>query len=166
MKAYLVATGFLALIACSGGNGDEASNEDSLNSIVATTNPEEGVSEFGQEVTNPNKAQGETSIQFMEMVHDFGDVKYPSENLFTFKFKNTGTLPLIIESATASCGCTVPNKPEEAILPGQIGELDVIFSPKEGQQGSPVTKQVTVIANTNPASTVLEIKANVLGPKG
>ena len=102
----------------------------------------------------------------MEMVHDFGDVKYPSENLFTFKFKNTGTLPLIIESATASCGCTVPNKPEEAILPGQIGELDVIFSPKEGQQGSVVTKQVTVIANTNPASTVLEIKANVLGPKG
>jgi hypothetical protein len=60
----------------------------------------------------------------------------------------------------------VPNKPEEAILPGQIGELDVIFSPKEGQQGTPVSKQVTVIANTNPSSTVLEIKANVLGPKG
>jgi hypothetical protein len=165
MKTYLIATSFLALVACSGGNGDDAANEDTLNSIVATTNPVEGASEFGQEVTNPNKAQGVTSIQFMEMVHDFGDVKFPSENLFTFKFKNTGSLPLIIESATASCGCTVPNKPEEAILPGQIGELDVIFSPKEGQQGTPVTKQVTVIANTDPSSTVLEIKANVLGPK-
>lgn len=68
----------------------------------------------------------------------------------------------MIEKATASCGCTVPNKPEEPILPGEIGELDVIFRPKSGQVGQPVTKKITVVANTNPKETYLEISAKVL----
>jgi hypothetical protein len=105
-------------------------------------------------------------INFNKEVHDYGQVKYDGDGTCSFDFTNEGNEALVISNAKGSCGCTVPNKPEEAILPGQIGELDVIFSPKEGQRGTPVSKQVTVIANTNPASTVLEIKANVLGPKG
>lgn len=150
----------IALIAC---EGEVKTGEDETSSVVATTTPSEGLSNF-EEVNNPNKPTGTTSIEYMEIQHDFGTVKYPSENLYTFKFKNTGNVPLIIESANASCGCTIPNKPEDPILPGQIGELDVIFSPKEGQQGELVTKNITVIANTDPAQTYLEIKANVLAP--
>ena len=67
----------------------------------------------------------------------------------------------MIESATASCGCTIPNKPEEPILPGEVGELDVIFKPKQGQVGSPVTKKITVVANTEPKETYINIKAQV-----
>ncbi|MBD3637177.1 MAG: DUF1573 domain-containing protein [Crocinitomicaceae bacterium] len=95
------------------------------------------------------------------MKHDFGDVFYPSDNKYTFKFKNTGNVPLVIDDAKASCGCTIPNKPEEPIAPGGIGELDVIFRPKSGQVGQPVTKRITVTANTNPKETYLEITANV-----
>jgi len=161
MKKYFGSILLIALVAC---GSEEKTTEDETSSIVATTTPSEGLSNFEEVTNNPNKPSGNTGIEFMEVQHDFGTVKYPSENLYTFKFKNTGDLPLIIESATASCGCTIPNKPEDPILPGQIGELDVIFSPKEGQQGELVTKQITVTANTNPQQSYLEIKANVLAP--
>ena len=47
-------------------------------------------------------------------------------------------------------------------MPGEEGELDVIFRPKEGQVGSPVTKRITVTANTEPMETYLEISAQVV----
>ncbi len=162
MKKYFSSFIVLALVAC-GGEGDNTA-DGGTNSIVATTNPGEGVSEFEEVVNNPNEKQGTTTIEYIETTHDFGNVKYPGEYLYTFKFKNTGNVPLIVESATASCGCTVPNKPEDPILPGETGEMDVIFKPKEGQQGQPVTKKVTVTANTDPQQTYLEISANVLAP--
>ncbi|PZE18233.1 hypothetical protein DNU06_04180 [Putridiphycobacter roseus] len=99
----------------------------------------------------------------MEVDHNYGDVFYPSDNKYTFKFKNTGTEPLTIISAKASCGCTVPRKPEAPVLPGEIGEMDVVFQPKEGQIGQEVTKRITVTANTQPSQTYLDIKANVVG---
>ncbi|MFD1551089.1 DUF1573 domain-containing protein [Putridiphycobacter roseus] len=104
-----------------------------------------------------------TSIEYMEVDHNYGDVFYPSDNKYTFKFKNTGTEPLTIISAKASCGCTVPRKPEAPVLPGEIGEMDVVFQPKEGQIGQEVTKRITVTANTQPSQTYLDIKANVVG---
>ncbi|MGB1102667.1 MAG: DUF1573 domain-containing protein [Crocinitomicaceae bacterium] len=153
MKKTLVALASLALFACS-ESGDDSDNG---GSIVATTDPVVNSNEF--EVVEEKET---TTIEYVETNHDFGDVTYPSENIYTFKFKNTGNKPLIIENAKASCGCTVPNKPDEPILPGEMGEMDVIFRPKEGQQGSDVTKRVTVTANTDPAQTYLEISANVL----
>lgn len=153
MKKTLIALAGLALIACSGNEN----NSDNGGSIVANTDPVMNSNEF--EVVEKKET---TTIEYVETNHDFGDVTYPSENIYTFKFKNTGNIPLIVESAKASCGCTVPNKPEEPILPGEMGEMDVIFRPKEGQQGSDVTKRVTVTANTEPGQTYLEISANVL----
>lgn len=162
MKKYISSIAVLALLACGNANSNQDENETS--SVVSTTTPSEGLSEFEEVVSNPNKAEGTTSIEYVETTHDFGTVKFPGEYKYTFKFKNTGNVPLLIESATASCGCTVPNKPDEPIMPGKVGELDVIFSPKEGQQGQPVTKKVTVTANTDPQQTYLEISANVLAP--
>lgn len=102
-----------------------------------------------------------TSIEYETVMHDFGDVFYPSDNKYTFKIKNTGTEPLIITDAKASCGCTVPRKPEAPILPGETGEMDVVFKPKEGQVGQDVTKRITVTANTEPQQSFLDIKAKV-----
>ncbi len=153
------------LMSCSGAEeegSDIEVNTEGESSVVGTVNPESGAV-----ITNPNSSSEdvsgeETTIEYFEMKHDFGNVFYPSDNKYTFKFKNTGDKPLVIEKATASCGCTVPNKPEEPILPGEIGELDVIFRPKSGQVGQPVTKKITVVANTNPKETYLEISAKVL----
>lgn len=164
MKKYIGLFTVLALVSCGGEESSSAETNDGQSSVVATTDPEEGTLDYGA-YTNENASSGEkTTIEYMETEFDFGSVQYPSENLHTFKFKNTGNKPLVIESATASCGCTVPNKPEEPILPGEIGELDVIFRPKEGQQGQNINKRVTVVANTEPKQTYLQITANVLAP--
>jgi hypothetical protein len=64
-----------------------------------------------------------------------------------FKFTNTGKNPLIIKNVSASCGCTVPEKPEEPILPGKEGYIKGIFN----SSGFPGTnhKTIYVDANTN-----------------
>lgn len=164
MKRMILPFVAVLMLACGNNeNADVKVNTDEQSSVVETTNPkvETNNNETGskEDVLNSGEI---TSIKFYDLKHDFGNVFYPSENKFTFKFKNTGNAPLIIKDATASCGCTVPNKPEEPIMPGQDGELDVIFRPKEGQAGTLVTKDITVTANTSPEITMLSIQANVL----
>jgi hypothetical protein len=109
------------------------------------------------------KTQGPTTaIKFGEEIHDFGTVEVESENLYAFTFTNTGSEPLKITNAKGSCGCTVPKWPQESILPGQTGTIDVKFTPNAGQAGQPVEKVVTVTANTSPENTMVRIKANVI----
>jgi len=100
-----------------------------------------------------------TKIAFDKMEFDFGNINQDSENKMTFKFTNTGDKPLIIETATGSCGCTVPEFPKEPIAPGESSEIKVVYKP--GKQKGLQNKMVTVIANTEPRDTKLQIKANV-----
>jgi hypothetical protein len=100
-----------------------------------------------------------TTMAFANMEHDFGTVKQDTKNKHIFKFKNSGSEPLIIQDAKGSCGCTVPKFPREPIAPGASAEIEVEYSP--GQQKGMQTKTVTVTANTDPQQTVLQIKANV-----
>lgn len=100
-----------------------------------------------------------TSIAFPVMEHDFGKVKQDSENHYVFKFTNTGKEPLMISNAQGSCGCTVPEYPKEPIAPGATGEIRVEYKP--GKQEGNQAKTVTVTANTEPAQTILRIKADV-----
>ena len=154
----------ILLFSCGGGE-EETTENDSGTSIVGNTNPDQSGTPNNPNAGGTNDVGDDlelTSLEYFDVKHDFGNVFYPSENKFTFKFKNTGNAPLVIEDAKASCGCTVPNKPEEPIMPGAIGELDVIFRPKSGQVGSQVTKKITVTANTKPEQTFLEITANVM----
>lgn len=106
-----------------------------------------------QQVNNP------TSIAFNQMAHDFGTIDQNSENTYVFNFTNTGDKPLIIETATGSCGCTVPEFPREPIAPGASSEIKVVYKP--GTQKGLQNKSVTVIANTQPKDTRLTISANV-----
>ncbi|MFD2513897.1 DUF1573 domain-containing protein [Pontibacter locisalis] len=98
-------------------------------------------------------------ISFAETTYDFGTVKQGEVVEHTFEFTNTGKSPLIIESASASCGCTVPESPKEPIAPGETGKIKVQFDSKGkvGQQ-SPV---VTVRANTVPNITQVTLKGTV-----
>ncbi|MDO6519783.1 DUF1573 domain-containing protein [Zobellia galactanivorans] len=101
-------------------------------------------------------------MEFEKAEHDFGTIEQgtPQETIFTFK--NTGNAPLIITSATSSCGCTVPNPPKDPIAPGEQGELVVKFN---GSGQNQVTKTITVNANTEKGTEQLRIKAFV-NPKG
>ncbi|MGV6862665.1 MAG: DUF1573 domain-containing protein [Putridiphycobacter sp.] len=150
---------FSLLVAC--GSETESENNAS-SSIIAVENPTGDDAQVNMSNEKSENSGPTTNIKFKEDLFDFGTVVYPSENQHTFTFTNTGNSPLTIVSAKASCGCTIPNKPEEPIMPGETGEIDVIFRPKEGQQGQKVTKRVTVVANTVPKETYINISANVL----
>jgi hypothetical protein len=101
-------------------------------------------------------------MEFDESEHDFGTIEQgtPQETIFTFT--NTGNAPLIIADAKSTCGCTVPKKPDAPIAPGEKGELLVKFN---GSGNGPVTKTITVTANTEKGQELLRIKAFV-NPKG
>lgn len=100
-----------------------------------------------------------TTVNFGKYEHDFGTIKQDSKNKYVFTFTNTGKEPLIIESATGSCGCTVPNYPKAPIAPGATGDIEVEYSP--GKQENAQQKTVKVVANTEPKETELRIKAFV-----
>lgn len=102
-----------------------------------------------------------TTVQTIDSVYNFGKVTDGEKVEYNFKFRNTGKNALIISSATASCGCTVPEKPEAPIPPGQIGYLKVVFDSK-GRVGS-VHKDITVISNAYPAFPILKLVGEVAG---
>ena len=94
-----------------------------------------------------------------DMTHDFGKVTDGERVEHTFKFTNTGEADLVISSATASCGCTIPDWPKEPIAPGEKGEIKVEFN--SAGKSDMVTKDITILANTNPVKTILQIKVFV-----
>src|SRR5690606_9699659 len=90
--------------------------------------------------------------------HDFGNIAQGQEVEHVFKFTNTGDAPLIVTDARSSCGCTVPEKPEQPVAPGETGEILVKYN-GSGRNG--ISKTVTITANTANGTEQLKIKAFV-----
>jgi hypothetical protein len=97
-------------------------------------------------------------MSFEKVEHDFGNIIQSTPQETVFKFTNTGNAPLIITNAKSTCGCTVPEKPDGPIAPGDTGELVVKFN---GSGKNAVTKVITVTANTAKGTEQLKIKAFV-----
>ncbi len=112
--------------------------------------------------TNPDAKNGEPKFQFAEEEWDFGTLVDGEKVSHTFRFKNIGNADLVISSASASCGCTVPKHTKKPIPPGESGEIEVTFNSAGKASGVPITKDITVIANTNPVQTILRIKSVVM----
>ncbi len=115
---------------------------------------------------NPSARQEEpvikdsTSIQLIDTVYNFGNAKEGEIVEYNYRFKNIGSKPLIIVKASASCGCTVPEKPDQPILPGETGFIKVKFDSK-GRVGHN-DKKITVISNANPAFPDMMLTGEVL----
>lgn len=101
-----------------------------------------------------------TSIEFDEKTYDFGQIKEGQSVSHNFKFKNTGENPLIIKSVKTSCGCTASDYTKTQVAPGEFGNIDIVFN-STGRPG-PNHKSLTVVANTQPKTTVLTFNAEVL----
>jgi hypothetical protein len=101
-----------------------------------------------------------TTVLVIDSVYDFGKVTEGEIVEYNFRFKNSGTKPLIITNASASCGCTVPEKPEKPIAVGDTGFIKVKFN-SEKKVGM-THKNVTVSSNATPAFPELLIKGEVL----
>lgn len=102
-------------------------------------------------------------IQFEVPEYDFGTVKEGDIVEHSFKFTNVGKVPLTILKARSSCGCTVPEWPEEPIPPGGSGEIFAKFN-TEGKMNNQ-TKTITITANTYPNDTRVKLMGIVTPQK-
>ena len=100
-------------------------------------------------------------IEFEKTTIDYGTIEKGADGLRVFKFKNTGDAPLIISNVKSSCGCTIPKKPKEAIMPGETGEIEVKY---DTRRVMPIRKTITVLSNAATPTVALKIKGNVIDP--
>lgn len=163
----LVALAVVAMTSCTNNKQEEkiAALEERIKELEG-----EGSNKVAQQQTptslaaNVNAAEAAPDgplgvFKFEEEEFDFGTIEAGKIIEHTFKFTNTGEAPLIIQSATASCGCTVPKKPVDPIPVGGTGEIGVRYDSKNknGVQ-SPV---ITIRANTDPNVTRIKLKGTV-----
>ena len=165
MKITYFFISILLLVSC--GSENSSKKEGKLVSTVVANDENEAelkkeLSEVEKEEKErlENEASNITSMSFDKLEHDFGKVKADTDNKTVFYVTNTGKKPLIIEGVSASCGCTTPTKPEQAIQPGKKDKIEVVFHPKPGQLKEQ-SKTVTVTANTDPKMVVLNVKSFV-----
>lgn len=93
---------------------------------------------------------------------DYGTISKKTDNgIRSFEFTNTGDAPLIITNVLSTCGCTVPTKPTEPIMPGKNGKIEVKYSMILG----PIRKTITVETNAvnyEEGRIALKIKGEVI----
>ena len=103
-------------------------------------------------------------IEFKDLENtiDYGTVtKEGDSGVRAFVFTNTGDAPLVIANVQSTCGCTVPTKPTEPILPGKTGKIEVKYNMNPG----PIRKTITVESNAvnyPNGQVALKIKGEVI----
>jgi len=101
-------------------------------------------------------------ITFEKTTHDFGlfDQAHGDQTCW-FIFKNTGNKELIIESATASCGCTEPSYPKTAILPGMKDSIKVTYKGSTRRVGT-FRKTISLTTNAKVNTSYLYITGEMV----
>jgi hypothetical protein len=105
------------------------------------------------------QAQEIAKIEFKSEVIDYGEIAKGSDGVRVFEFTNTGNIPLVITDVTSSCGCTIPEKPKDPILPGKTGEIKVKY---DTNRVGPIRKTITVYSNADEPAKSIKIKGKVL----
>ncbi|MBO9572526.1 MAG: DUF1573 domain-containing protein [Chitinophagaceae bacterium] len=103
--------------------------------------------------------KAEETVKFKETVYDFGKIKQGVPVTHDFEFTNTSAKPVVIETATASCGCTTPSWPQAPVAKGKTDKIKAGFN--AAAPGS-FTKQITVKIAGVDTPTQLTIKGEVL----
>ena len=89
----------------------------------------------------------EAGISFDKTTVDFGTFSEDNPVVkCTFTFTNTGTAPLVIHQAIASCGCTVPTYTRMPVKPGEKGKMEVTYN-GSGKHPGRFKKSITVRTN-------------------
>lgn len=109
-------------------------------------------------VSTQSFSQNEPEFQFESETIDYGKITQGANGVRLFSFTNTGKSPLIISKIVASCGCTVPKKPNDPIMPGEKGSIEVSYDTK---RVGGFSKAITIFSNAKTARKVITIKGHV-----
>lgn len=108
MKKMFLATAVLALGIAVNAQTSVAAQPVVTNNV--TTNPFDDVAKMNTEK------------------FDFGKILQGKPVEYYFEIFNKSDKPIVIESATATCGCTVPEVPKEPIAPGSSAKIKVTYN--------------------------------------
>ena len=103
--------------------------------------------------------KAEDYVKFKEMSYNFGKIKQGVPVTHDFLFTNSSEQPVVVESATASCGCTTPTHPMGAI---GVAKTDKITAGFNAGTPGPFTKPITVKLAGVDVPVVLTITGEVL----
>ncbi len=116
---------------------------------------------IGNLILEVTAQQKQATISFDKVIHDFGTFKEEDGNVTcTFSFTNTGSVPLVINRVTASCGCTSPAWSREPVMPGGKGFVKATYISKNRPGG--FNKTLTVFSNAAKKAIALRIKGEVI----
>lgn len=98
-------------------------------------------------------------LKFTETKHDFGKIKQGVPVTYNFAFENVGSQPAVIQSATASCGCTTPTWPQTPVSKNKTDKISAGFN---AASAGPFEKSITVKVAGYDQPVELRIKGEVL----
>ncbi len=159
----------IAMIEVSGISEKKLSNMFGSDTVSSADRRSEGVSEATANVIDPNQVKKDreakmrdmekTEVRVQDSIFDFGTIKDGDKVSHTYTVTNIGDKPLYIANVAASCGCTVPEFPKEAIAPGETGQVTLEFN-SSGKRGT-VAKNALIVANAINAPYSIGFKAEV-----
>lgn len=106
-------------------------------------------------------AQTPPKLKFAATTYDFGNKPQGKPLSTEFEFTNNGTEPLVLETVTASCGCTTPEWTKEPVMPGKKGVIKVQYN--MAREGS-FNKTITVTTK-DAEKQILTITGNAVPQK-
>ena len=83
---------------------------------------------FGAAVMAQNATKVDEIAKFNTEKHSFGKIKHNVPVTYYFEITNISDKPIVVANATATCGCTVPEKPEQPIGAGATAKLKVVYN--------------------------------------
>lgn len=73
-------------------------------------------------------AQQNLPVKFKTTVYSFGKIKQGVPATTQFTFINTSSKPMVVEVATAECGCTSPEYPKKPVMKNEEGAITVTYN--------------------------------------
>lgn len=122
--------------------------------------PPPTIASIDQHAPTAEDVKNQTTIQWIDSVKTVGKIKNGEKVQISFRFKNTGDKQLVITSVIVSCGCTVAEKPEQPIAPGEEGVIKAEFN-SAGRLGTN-HKTITVQSNTPGGISTLNFDVEVV----
>ena len=98
-------------------------------------------------------ASAESVVKFKELRHNFGKIKQGVPVTHDFEFTNISAGALIVETATASCGCTTPTWPQAPVMKSKTDKIKAGFN-----AAAPGPFEKTVYVKLKGVDVPLELK--------
>ncbi|MEJ7739980.1 MAG: DUF1573 domain-containing protein [Chitinophagaceae bacterium] len=78
--------------------------------------------------TQVKQKKADELVKFTESRYDFGKIRQGVPVTHEFTFENIGNQPIVIETATASCGCTTPTWPKTPVVKSKKDKISAGFN--------------------------------------